>query len=70
MRPADTQVTTAPGKSCRGCIWEHEHSSVCHEVARVAVLAKLPDCEYSNLIYVLKPVDTRQLELNVASCNK
>jgi len=63
MKPADTQVTTAPGKSCRGCIWEYEHSSVCHEVARVARLANLPDCEYSNLIYVLKPVDDRQLEL-------
>jgi len=61
--PSNTQVTTAPGKSCRGCIWENEHSSVCHEVARVARLAKLPDCEYSNLIYVLKPIDERQLEL-------
>lgn len=57
------QVITAPGKSCKGCIWEHEHSSACHEVARVAKLSGLPDCEYSGIIYVLKPIDARQLQL-------
>ena len=57
------QFTTAPGKRCKGCVFEHERSSVCHEAARVAVLADLKDCEYSGLIYVLRAVDKRQLEL-------
>lgn len=63
MRPADIQFITVPGKSCRGCIWEHERSTVCHEAARVAILAGLSDCENSGLIYVLKVADKRQLEL-------
>jgi hypothetical protein len=63
MRPEDIQFTTAPSKRCKGCVFEHERSTVCHEAVRVAVRSGLQDCEYSNLIYVLKPVDVRQLEL-------
>ena len=63
MRPEDIQFTTAPGKRCKGCVFEHERSTVCHEAVRVAVLSGQPDCEYSGIIYVLKPFDVRQLEL-------
>lgn len=63
MHPATTQFTTSPGKSCHGCLWEHERSSVCHEVAKVAVRAGLSDCEYAGVIYVLTVADARQLEL-------
>ncbi len=63
MQPAQMQFTTAPGKGCKGCLFEHERSTVCHEVARVALRANLPDCEYSGIIYVAKVVDTRQLDL-------
>lgn len=61
--PSEMQFTTAPGKNCGGCLFENERSTVCHEVARVAVRAGLPDCEYSRLIYVARAVDERQLEL-------
>jgi hypothetical protein len=57
------QFTTAPGKGCKGCLFEHERSTVCHEAARVAVRAGQPDCEYSGLIYVAVVVDERQLDL-------
>jgi hypothetical protein len=63
MNPATTQFIASPGKSCKGCIWEEARSTVCHEVARVAVKAGLPDCEYSGIVYILKPVDERQLDL-------
>jgi hypothetical protein len=63
MQPALLQFTTAPGKNCRGCLFEHERSTVCHEAVRVALRAGLADCEYSGLIYVLKAADERQLEL-------
>lgn len=63
MRHAEMQFTTAPGKSCSGCLFEHERSTVCHEAARVALLAGLPDCEYSGLVYVAVVVDERQLSL-------
>lgn len=63
MKPEKTQFIAVPGKSCKGCLWEHERSTVCHEVARVALHAGLADCEYSELIYVAKPIDNRQLEL-------
>ena len=63
MSPVDMQFTTTPGKHCKGCVFEHERSTVCHEAVRVALRAGLADCEYSNLIYVLKIADDRQLEL-------
>lgn len=63
MNPAEIQFTTAPGKHCKGCLFEHERSSVCHEVAAVALKASMPDCEYSGIIYVIKPTDERQLDL-------
>lgn len=63
MNPATMQFTTAPGKSCSGCLFEHERSTVCHEAALVAVRAGLPDCEYSGLVYVAVVVDARQLDL-------
>ena len=63
MNPAIMQFTTAPGKGCKGCLFEHERPTVCHEAARVAVRAGLPDCEYSGLIYVAVVVDERQLDL-------
>lgn len=63
MRPAEMQFTTAPGKSCQGCLFEHERSTVCHEAAAAAVRAGLADCEHSGLIYVAVLVDSRQLDL-------
>lgn len=60
MIPASIQFTTAPGK---GCLFEHERSTICHEVARVALRASMPDCEYAGIIYVAKPIDERQLDL-------
>lgn len=63
MNPAEIQFTTAPGKRCKGCLFEHERSSVCHQVAAVAIKAGMPDCEYERIVYVLKPTDERQLDL-------
>lgn len=63
MQPAQMQFTTAPGKGCKGCLFEHERSPVCHEVARVALRAGLKDCEYESIIYVVKVVDDRQISL-------
>lgn len=63
MGPAYVQFVTAPGKSCNGCLFEHERSTVCHEAARVAVRSGMLDCEYERVIYVLKQIDTRQTSL-------
>lgn len=63
MKPGEIQFTTAPGKGCKGCLFENERSTVCHEVARVALRANLPDCEYEKIVYVAKPIDDRQLDL-------
>lgn len=63
MRPASMQFTTAPGARCKGCLFEHERSTVCHEAAAVAVRSGQLDCEYEKIIYVAVVQDERQLEL-------
>lgn len=52
-------------KSCKGCAFEFERSTVCHDVAAAAKERGIADCEVlrengKGTIYVIVPVDDRQ----------
>ncbi|AWL03383.1 hypothetical protein ACFOHT_04765 [Massilia oculi] len=62
MSPESLQFTTRPAKGCRGCLFQHQHSSICDRACTVAQRAELEHCE-RGFIYVAKPVDPRQVSL-------
>lgn len=62
MSPENMQFTTRPAKSCRGCLFQGQHSAVCDRACDVAQLAELEHCT-RGFIYVEKPVDDRQLSI-------
>lgn len=70
MNPSEIKFTAEEGKrkGCRGCLFEPEHSSVCHAACAEAKRRGLPDCDSTgptgkSVIYVLVPVDERQQDL-------
>ncbi|WP_208281108.1 hypothetical protein [Massilia oculi] len=62
LSPESIQFTTRPAKSCRGCLFNGQHSSICDRACRAAQRAELEHCE-RGFIYVAKPVDPRQVSL-------
>lgn len=62
MDPANTKFTTAPAKTCKGCLFNGERSPVCHKATALAVRAGLEDCD-SGVIYIAVETDPRQLDL-------
>jgi hypothetical protein len=62
LHPESMQFTTRPAKSCRGCLFQGQHSAICARACQAAERAELEHCE-RGVIYVEKPVDTRQLPL-------
>lgn len=62
LSPESIQFTTRPAKSCRGCLFDGQHSSVCDRACDAAARAELDHCE-RGFIYVTKPADPRQVSL-------
>ena len=62
LTPETIQFTTRPAKSCRGCLFDGQHSSICDRACQAAQRAELEHCE-RGFIYVAKPVDPRQVSL-------
>jgi hypothetical protein len=62
LAPEAIQFTTRPAKSCRGCLFNDQHSSICERACQVAQRAELEHCE-RGFIYVEKPVDPRQVSI-------
>jgi hypothetical protein len=60
--PENMQFTTRPAKSCRGCLFQGQHSAVCDRAGDVTQLAELEHCT-RGFIYVEKPADPRQVSL-------
>lgn len=63
------QFTTKPGKTCRGCLFDGQHSSVCNRALDLAQRADMPHCEDAGVVYVAKPVDPRQTNLLDKECH-
>ncbi len=71
MNPAEltfTAIDAARKKSCKGCAFEHEHSSVCHAAEAQAKLRGMPSCEEAGenkkgYIYVIAPTNIRQFDM-------
>lgn len=62
MSPESMQFTTRSATSCRGCLFEGQHSSVCDRACKAAARAELDQCE-AGFIYVEKQIDPRQVDL-------
>ncbi len=62
LSPESIQFTTRPAKSCRGCLFQDQHSSICDRACQAAEKAELEHCE-RGFIYVEKKVDPRQVSL-------
>jgi hypothetical protein len=62
LDPESIQFTTRPAKSCRGCLFDGQHTSVCDRACAIAQRIELEHCE-RGFIYVAKPVDLRQIDL-------
>jgi hypothetical protein len=62
LAPEAIQFTTRPAKSCRGCLFQKQHSSICNRACQIAQRAELGHCE-RGFIYVEKPVDARQFSI-------
>ena len=60
--PENMQFTTRPAKSCRGCLFQGQHSAVCDRACDVAQLAELEHCT-RGFIYVETPADPRYISL-------
>lgn len=64
-----TAKEVEPRDGCKGCIFEPEHSRVCHEAVIIAKALDLPDCEYPSktgqrVIYVRDKIsDPRQIRI-------
>lgn len=64
LEPEKINFTTKPAKSCHGCMFDDQHYEVCNRACDVADLAGMPLCE-DGYVYVLRPVDPRQLSIEV-----
>ena len=62
LHPESMQFTTRPAKSCRGCLFQGQHSAICARACQAAQRAELEHCE-RGVIYVVKPLDGRQHSL-------
>jgi hypothetical protein len=62
MSPELMQFTIKPAASCRGCLFDGQHSNVCSRACDAASHAGLPWCE-EGFIYVSKDEDPRQMDL-------
>lgn len=62
LSPESMQFTTRPAASCRGCLFDGQAAAVCDRACGAAARAELAHCE-SGVIYVVKPVDPRQVDL-------
>ena len=62
LAPEAIQFTTRPAKSCRGCLFQKQPSSICDRACEIAQRAELEHCE-RGFIYVEKPVDPRQVSI-------
>ncbi len=62
LSPESMQFTTSPAMSCRGCLFDGQHSSVCDRACKAAARAELEHCE-QGFIYVAKDLDPRQVNL-------
>lgn len=62
LAPEHIQFTTRPATSCRNCLFDGQHPSVCDRACKAAQRAELEHCE-QGFIYVARPVDPRQVTL-------
>lgn len=62
LTPEQMQFITRPSTSCRGCLFDGQHSSVCDRACTVAQRAELDHCE-RGFIYVARDLDPRQVAL-------
>lgn len=62
LDPRQMRFTVKPGKSCAGCLFSGQRSSVCKVAASLGALAGLPDCD-TGYVYVPVAVDPRQLSI-------
>lgn len=60
--PESMQFTTRPATSCRGCLFDGQHSAICTRASAAAARAELEHCE-QGFIYVAKSLDPRQANL-------
>lgn len=64
MTPAEIRFTAQPATSCRGCLFEPEHSTTCKQACAEAAKRGLPDCDDAKgYIYVADETDPRQMSL-------
>ena len=64
MNAATIQFRAQPATSCRGCMFEPEHSATCKAACAEAAKRGLPDCDDAKgYIYVLDETDLRQMPL-------
>lgn len=63
LDPSQMRFTTKPAKSCHGCLFASQRSSVCRQASFVATRANLADCD-EGVIYVALPSDPRQLTID------
>jgi len=58
-KPKRTNAFDDEDDGCRGCMFERERSTVCHEACREATKRGLADCD-DGFIYVAAKIDIRQ----------
>lgn len=63
LDPASIDFTTKPGRKCRTCIFARQKAAVCDEAVRLALRAGMESCDESDVVYVVKVRDPRQIAI-------
>lgn len=64
--PASVDFTTKPGKTCKGCLYQKQRSSVCNQVEDICKREGIARCSLVDVIYIRRVVDDRQLTIEPA----
>jgi hypothetical protein len=63
LDPGTVDFTTKPGRKCRTCYFSRQKSAVCDEAVRLALRAGMDSCDDSDVVYVVKVRDPRQIAI-------
>lgn len=63
LNPASFNFTTKPGRACRNCLFQRQRVSVCNKAVELAVFAGMSSCDETDVVYVMREVDPRQLKI-------
>jgi len=63
LNPASLNFITKPGRACGSCIFQRQRVSVCNKAVELAALAGMSSCDETDVVYVMREVDPRQLKI-------